>query len=93
MEVEHYARGGLTPADAIRTATAVPAEAMGAGADLGTVERGKLADFVIVDGNPLVTIGDIRKTRRVIKDGVVYDVDALVRGPVRRTTTSAARSR
>jgi imidazolonepropionase-like amidohydrolase len=84
--------GGLAPADAIRTATAVPAQAMGAGADLGTVERGKLADLVIVDGNPLVTIGDIRKTRRVIKGGVVYDVDALVRGPARRTITSAAQN-
>ena len=48
MEVEHYAMGGLTPADAIRTATIVPAEAMGAAADLGSVERGKLADLTIV---------------------------------------------
>ena len=70
MEVEHYAMGGLTPADAIRTATMVPAEAMGAAADLGSVERGKLADLTIVDGNPLANIADIRKTRRVIKDGV-----------------------
>ena len=84
--------GGLTPADAIRTATIVPAEAMGAAADLGSVERGKLADLTIVDGNPLANIADIRKTRRVIKDGVLYDVDALVRGPARRTTTSAAKN-
>jgi imidazolonepropionase-like amidohydrolase len=90
MELEHYVMGGLSPVDAIRTATVVPAEAMGAGADLGTIERGKLADLVIVDGNPLVNIADIRNTRRVIKDGVVYDVDALVRGPARRTTPSAA---
>ena len=89
MELEHYVMGGLTPADAIRTATIVPAEAMGAGGDLGTIERGKLADLVIVDGNPLVNIADIRKTKRVIKDGVVYDVDALVRGPARRPQPSA----
>ena len=89
MELEHYVMGGLTPVDAMRTATAVPAEAMGVGADLGTIERGKLADLVIVDGNPLVNISDIRKTRRVIKDGVVYDVDSLIRGPARRSTTSA----
>ena len=38
MELEHYVRGGLSPAEAIRTATAVPAEAMGLGADLGTIE-------------------------------------------------------
>ena len=53
LEIEHYVRGGLTPAEAIRTATAVPAEAMGLGADLGTIEAGKLADLTIVDGNPL----------------------------------------
>jgi imidazolonepropionase-like amidohydrolase len=50
MEIEHYVRGGLSPAEALRTATAVPADAMGLGADLGTIERGKLADLVIVDG-------------------------------------------
>ena len=56
---------------------------MGAGADLGTIEPGKLADLVIVDGNPLARITDMRRTRRVIKDGVVYEVDALLRGPIR----------
>jgi imidazolonepropionase-like amidohydrolase len=82
MELEHYVRGGLTPADAIRTATAIPAEAMGYGADLGTIEPGKLADLVVVDGNPLVTITDLRRTRQVVKDGVLYDVETLLRGPV-----------
>jgi Tol biopolymer transport system component/imidazolonepropionase-like amidohydrolase len=80
-ELEHYVRGGLTPAEAIRTATAVPAQAMGQGADLGTIEVGKLADLVVVDGNPLAAITDIRKTRYTIKDGVVYSVDALLGGP------------
>ena len=56
--------------------------------DLGTIERGKLADLTIVDGNPLVTITDIRKTRRVVKDGVVYEVATLVRGPARASATS-----
>ena len=82
MELEHYARGGMPPADVIRTATAVAAEAMGLGADLGTVEAGKLADLVIVDGDPSTTITDLRKTRRVIKNGEVYDVETLLRGPV-----------
>lgn len=83
-ELEHYVRGGVSPADAIRTATAVPAEAMGLGADLGTIEAGKLADLVIVDGRPLVTITDLRKTRRVVKGGVVHDVETLLAGPVLR---------
>jgi Tol biopolymer transport system component/imidazolonepropionase-like amidohydrolase len=86
MELEHYVRGGLSPAEAIRAATVVPAEAMGL-TDLGTIEPGKLADIVIVDGNPLANITDLRRTRRVVKDGVVYDVDTLLRGPARAVTS------
>jgi imidazolonepropionase-like amidohydrolase len=78
-ELEHYVRGGLSPAEAIRTATAVPAEAMGVGAELGTIDVGKLADLVVVDGNPLANITDLRRTRYTIKDGVVYDIDTLLR--------------
>jgi imidazolonepropionase-like amidohydrolase len=85
LEIEHYVRGGLTPAEAIRTATAVPAEAMGVSADLGTVEAGKLADLTIVDGNPLVSIADLRRTRTVMRDGVVYTVEELMRRAERRT--------
>ena len=48
---------------------------MGVGADLGTIEPGKLADLVVVDGNPLANITDLRRTRRVVKDGVVYEVE------------------
>ena len=82
MELEHYVRGGLPPAEVIRSATAVPAEAIGLGADLGTIEPGKLADLVIVDGNPLTTITDLRTTRRVVKDGVLYDLEVLLKGPI-----------
>jgi imidazolonepropionase-like amidohydrolase len=80
-ELEHYVRGGLSPAEAIRTATVVPAEAMGLAAELGTIEVGKLADLVVVDGNPLANISDIRRTRYTIKDGVVYAADELLRRP------------
>ena len=87
LELEHFVRGGLSPADAIRTATIIPAEAMGLAADLGTIEPGKLADLVVVDGNPLANISDIRRTRYTIKDGVVYDFDALLRGPARTSSS------
>jgi Tol biopolymer transport system component/imidazolonepropionase-like amidohydrolase len=79
-ELEHYVRGGLTPAEAIRTTTVWPAEAMGLGEQLGSIEPGKLADLVIVDGDPLRDITALRRTRYVIKDGVVYDVAELIGG-------------
>jgi imidazolonepropionase-like amidohydrolase len=56
---------------------------MGVGAVLGTIEVGKLADLVVVDGDPLVNITDIRKTRLTIKDGIIYEVDALLRAGIR----------
>jgi len=79
MEMEHYVSGGLTPVEVLRTATIVPAEAMGAGADLGSIEPGKLADFVVIDGNPLANIKDLRRVKRVVKDGEVFELDALLR--------------
>ena len=54
---------------------------MGLAADLGTIEPGRLADLVIVDGNPLANIADLRRTRRVMKDGVLYELDALLARP------------
>ena len=79
MELENYASGGLTPVEVLRTATTVNADALGAGADLGSIEPGKLADLVVIDGNPLVNIKDLRRVKRVMKDGQLYDLDALLR--------------
>src|SRR5207245_8393190 len=50
-EIEAYVRGGLTPFEALQTATVNAAEALGAGASLGSIDPGKLADLVIVDGH------------------------------------------
>jgi imidazolonepropionase-like amidohydrolase len=80
MELENYASGGLTPAEVLRTATIVSAEAMGVGADIGSIEPGKLADLTFIDGDPLQNIKDLRRVRRVMKDGNVYDVSSLVAG-------------
>jgi Tol biopolymer transport system component/imidazolonepropionase-like amidohydrolase len=77
-ELEHYVGGGLTPVEALRTATIVSAEALGAAGDLGAVEPGKFADLVLVDGNPLANIRDLRRVKRVVKDGRLYEMSALL---------------
>ena len=79
MELENYADGGLSPIEVLRTATSVSADAMGAGAEIGSIEPGKLADITIVDGNPLASIRELRKVTRVMKDGKIYEVDALLK--------------
>lgn len=80
-ELEHYVAGGLTPFQALQTATVIPAEALGMSADLGTIEPGKLADLAIVDGDPLADVRHARKVRRVIKDGEVFALEDLLKRP------------
>jgi Tol biopolymer transport system component len=80
-ELEQSVEGGLTPFQALQTATINTADLLNVGADLGTVEVGKLADLVIVDGNPLVDIKDARKVRKVVKNGKVIDLETLLRQP------------
>ena len=61
-ELEWLVKAGLTPMEAIQAATLNPARYLGKEKELGTVERGKLADLVLLDNNPLE---DIRYTRRI----------------------------
>lgn len=76
-EVELYNEAGLTPLEAIQSATIVPARVMKLDAELGTVERGKRADLVVLDGDPLQSIRNIRSVRWTIRDGRIYDASAL----------------
>jgi imidazolonepropionase-like amidohydrolase len=78
-ELELYVEGGLTPLQAIQTATLMPARAMGLDAELGTVEPGKLADLVVFDANPLDRISNVRTAHLVVSNGRLYDCDDLWR--------------
>ena len=74
QELVLFQQAGLTPMQALQTATLNPAKFMGRTADLGTVEKGKLADLVVVRGDPLGDISalsDTAKIALVIKDGAV----------------------
>lgn len=76
-ELELYVESGLTPMQAIKAATITPAKVMKLGDVTGSIEAGKNADIIIIDGNPLQNIRNIRKVTTVIKDGNVYDPSAL----------------
>ncbi|MDQ2924628.1 MAG: amidohydrolase family protein [Acidobacteriota bacterium] len=76
-ELELYVQAGMTPMQAIQSATIVSARAMRHDADSGTVTPGKRADLILVDGNPLANISDLRKVTTVITDGRLYSTRKL----------------
>ncbi|HMF95169.1 MAG TPA: amidohydrolase family protein [Vicinamibacterales bacterium] len=76
-EIELYVEAGFTPMEALQAATIVSARAMKLDAESGTIERGKRADLVVLDANPLDSIGNIRRVRWTVRDGRVYDASAL----------------
>jgi imidazolonepropionase-like amidohydrolase len=79
VEIEEYVHAGLTPYQALQTATTNAAEALGLQDDLGTIELGKVADLTFLGGNPLEDIRRLRDVRRVMKAGRVYALPDLVR--------------
>ena len=76
-ELELFVKAGMTPAQALRDATIVPARAMKAEARTGTIAKGKIADLFVVDGDPLTNISDVQKTVMTFEAGVRYDAPAL----------------
>jgi imidazolonepropionase-like amidohydrolase len=65
-------RGGMTPLEALRAATINGAELLGKSKDIGSIEAGKYADIVAVDGDPLTDISAMEKVVFVMKGGEVY---------------------
>jgi imidazolonepropionase-like amidohydrolase len=76
--IELLVEAGLTPVEALQVATSNGAKLLGVDHDTGSVEVGKDADLVVVDGNPAAGISDIRKAETVFKDGVGYDSKRLI---------------
>jgi imidazolonepropionase-like amidohydrolase len=76
-EIELYVQAGFTPLEAIQAATSVPAQVMGLGKDVGTVEVNKRADLIVLDANPLDDIHNIRTVEFVVANGVIYPTAKL----------------
>jgi imidazolonepropionase-like amidohydrolase len=76
-ELELYQQAGFTPAEALQTATIVPARVVGADKRTGSIAVGKEADLVLVDGDVSRDLGALRRVVTVVSDGYVMDADAL----------------
>ena len=78
-ELELYVEAGVPAPEVLRIATLDAARLAGREAELGSIAPGKLADMILVDGDPSRNVGDVRRLRLVIKDGALFDPDALCR--------------
>jgi imidazolonepropionase-like amidohydrolase len=76
-ELELYEKAGIPSAKVLQLATLGAARVVKRDAELGSIAPGKLADMILVDGNPAAHVSDIRHVKTVIKDGVVYQVADL----------------
>jgi imidazolonepropionase-like amidohydrolase len=76
-EIELYVQAGFPPIDAIRAATAVPATVMGLDKESGTIAAGLRADLIVVDGNPLARISDLRNVTFVCANGRLFEIPSL----------------
>jgi len=78
-EMELMTQAGLTPLQVLRSATVNGAKAMRMERDIGVVATGRLADLVILDADPTVSVANLSRAHRVIKAGHVYSPDELMR--------------
>lgn len=92
-EIALVAAAGLSPQQVLAAATRIPAAMIGLGEELGTVEIGKKADMVVLDGDPLEDLGALRRIRWTIKEGVAHSPEEWMQvksvQPQARRPTSA----
>jgi len=86
-ELAALVRAGLTPMDAIRSATVVPGQQLVWTARIGKVEVGYAADLILIDGDPLDDLSLLRRPSGVIANGIWFDrraLDAMLQQALRR---------
>jgi imidazolonepropionase-like amidohydrolase len=76
-ELELYARAGIPPAEVLRMATLTSALVVGANGERGVIAPGKLADLILVDGDPSVRTADIDRIDVVMRGGRIYDPGSI----------------
>ena len=76
-EIWSFARGGMSELDALETATISAARSLGMDSEIGSLEVGKLADLVILTGNPLENIQNTQTVETVVLGGRAYDAETL----------------
>ena len=77
-EMDLLVKAGVDPMTVLVSATKRNAELIGWEKDIGTLEAGKLADILIIEGNPLVSMRDIAKVRWIIQGGLPYQPEELL---------------
>ena len=76
-ELELYSQAGIPNSAVLQAATIVPARVMKMNDSLGSLKPGKLADAIVVHGDPLANVAQLRNVGTTIKGGVMYDTRAL----------------
>jgi len=76
-EMWSFARGGMSPLQALKTATTLPAQHLGLFDDIGSLEAGKLADLVILNADPMEDIRNTDKVERVMLGGRLYNAQTM----------------
>lgn len=82
-ELDLFVQAGMTPVQVLRAAAWEPVRYLAATDSMGTVAAGKVADLVVLEGNPLTDVRHVRRIRAVVANGVAYDraaLDALIEG-------------
>lgn len=79
LNLRALAKHGMTPFETLRTATMIPARAQGVEKDLGSIEAGKIADLVMVDGDPSKDMNDLIRVRMVMKNGRLHTLEELLK--------------
>jgi imidazolonepropionase-like amidohydrolase len=91
-ELQRFVAAGFTPMEALQTATLNPARFLGKERELGTIEKGKLADLALLDANPLDNIANTQKIAAVIVNGRYLsraELDKMLAGVVAAANSSS----